>query len=104
MRGLSLAITLCAFPLLTAQAGNSPSDGQKLYENFKCSGCHGSDGKIGAKNRMPPLAGLSADRIYTKTLKMGIVNIHESAIEDCGTPPSSIEVRKIADYLASLPR
>lgn len=104
MRGLSLAITLCAFPLLTAQAGESPSDGQKLYQNFKCAVCHGSDGKTGAKDQVPPLAGLSSDRIYTKTLEMGIVKTHESALEDCGIPPSSTEVRKIADYLASLPQ
>jgi cytochrome c553 len=104
MRGLSLAITLCTLPLLTAQAGDSPSDGQKLYQSFKCAVCHGSDGKTGVKDQVPPLAGLPADRIYTKTLEMGIVKTHESALEDCGTPPSSSEVRKIADYLASVPR
>lgn len=103
MRGLSLTIMLCALPLLTAQAGESPSDGQQLYQNSKCAVCHGSDGQTGVRDQVPPLAGLPADRIYTKTLEMGIVKTHDSALEDCGTPPSSFEVRKIADYLASVP-
>ncbi|WP_200375142.1 c-type cytochrome [Thiocystis violacea] len=99
----TLFVALCGLPLLSVQADSDLSEGRTLYASFMCASCHGMDGKTGAKEQVPPLAGMSSNDIYTKTTQMGINKTHEPAVAGCGEPPSSTDIRKIADYLASIP-
>lgn len=98
-----LFIGFCCLSFSTPQADQHRMTGADLYKNFNCAECHGADGKGDPKDQFPSLVGLDAGRIYDRTIQIGLLNAHESAVEDCGVPPSSQEIREIAAYLATLP-
>jgi len=109
-----LAITVALFcaQSFAAYAGPNVSEGKDLYSQFRCADCHGVDGKnlsltdakTGAVTKVPLLASMNPDDIYTKTKKFIESRSHEQVLQGCGEPPSHIQIKKISEYLATLPR
>ncbi len=101
---LLIAATLLCAQSFSVQANPNVNEGRELYSQFRCADCHGADarkpfGKYGAV-----LAGMNTDDIYMKTKKFVESKSHEQVLQGCGEPPSSVQIKKISDYLATLPR
>lgn len=78
------------------------SEGKVMYEQYVCARCHGADAKGGTVNDAPSLAGLAADRIEQKVRRFIENRAHQDVLGGCGAPPTAGEIRKIAEYLATL--
>jgi cytochrome c553 len=104
IKKLPAIILLCFAPALGALASSSASEGKLLYEQFRCAECHGADAKASPAKNVPPLAGMNQDLIYTKTKRFVESRAHDNVIAGCGEPPSTVQIKKISDYLATLPR
>ena len=63
--------TLLVFGL-TGTGGAVANDGKQLYDDFRCTACHGRDGKgTGATVKAAkPIAGMQSEIIYESTMKM----------------------------------
>jgi cytochrome c553 len=82
------------------------NDGKQLYDDFRCTGCHGLDGKgTGANVKgLKPIAGTPSHVTYEYIMKM-VSGAHPSHLQDsCNAVPSQEQVRLIVNYVASLPR
>lgn len=82
------------------------NDGKQLYDDFRCTGCHGLDGKgTGANVKSPkPIAGSQSQVTYESIMKMASGAAPSHSPGSCDSVPSQEQVRAIADYVASLPR
>lgn len=101
---LLIAAALLGAQSLVAQAGPNIAEGKDLYSQFRCADCHGADARkpVGKYNAV--LAGMNTDDIFNKTKRFVETKAHENVLQGCGEPPSSIQIKKISDYLATLPR
>lgn len=112
IRKISIAAAFLCVPTFSALAAPSVSEGKVLYEQFRCADCHGADGKnasqqdakTGSVTKVPLLAGMNPDEIYSKTKRFVESRSHEQVLQGCGEPPSHAQIKKISDYLATLPR
>jgi cytochrome c553 len=104
IRKLSIAAALVCVPAFAAQASPNVSEGQNLYSQFRCMDCHGADARKPVGKYGAVLAGMNTDDIYMKTKKFVESKSHEQVLQGCGEPPSAIQIKKISDYLATLPR
>ena len=91
---------------LVCAGGAAASDGRQLYDDFRCIGCHGQDGKGAGANvkGVKPIAGTNSDVTYgviTKMIREGGAN-HKA--DSCNVLPTEQEMRVISEYVASLPR
>lgn len=103
-RTLSLAAALvCAQPLVS-HAAPDIAEGRELYQQFRCADCHGADARARPGNNVAPLAGMDADHVFMKTKRFIESRAHDNVLQGCGEPPSHIQIKKISDYLATLPR
>lgn len=103
-RKFSIAATLCCVPVFAAHAAPSVAEGKGLFESFRCADCHGTDAKTSVTKNTPPLAGMNPDDIFLKTKRFIESRSHEQVLQGCGEPPTHVQIKKIADYLATLPR
>jgi len=109
---LATAVALFCIQSFAANAGSNVSEGRDFYTQFRCADCHGDDGKTtslkdaktGAVTKVPLLAGMNPDDIYYKTKRFIESRSHEQVLQGCGEPPSHVQIKKISEYLATLPR
>lgn len=109
---LAIAIALLSAQPWFVQAASPVAEGKDLYSQFRCADCHGDDGKTaaltnaktGAKTKVPQIAGMNPDDLFIKTKKFIESNSHEQVLQGCGEPPSHMQIKKISDYLATLPK
>ncbi|MDP1651180.1 MAG: c-type cytochrome [Rhodocyclaceae bacterium] len=89
-----------------AMASDNPDivDGRQLYTDFQCAQCHGADAKSGNTATTPKLAGMNVDDIYVKTKRFIESKAHDDVIKGCGETPNHVQLKKIAEYVATLPR
>jgi cytochrome c553 len=92
------------FCLQSGLAWADVSEGKALYSQFRCADCHGADARKSPGPGVQPLAGMNPDHIYTKTKRFIETRAHDNVITGCGEPPSTIQIKKISDYLATLPK
>ena len=103
-RKLSIvAALLCAQPF-AAYAAPDVAEGGMLYQQFRCADCHGADAKKPFGKYNAKLAGMNPDDIYMKTKRFVESRSHEQVLQGCGEPPSHVQIKKISDYLATLPK
>lgn len=96
-----LAALLCLQPAFVSA---DVSEGKTLYNQFRCADCHGEDARKTPAPHTRPLAGMNPDLVYTQTKRFVESRAHDNVITGCGEPPSTIQIKKIVDYLATLPR
>lgn len=101
---LLIAATLFGAQSLVAQASPGVAEGKDLYGQFRCADCHGNDARKPVGKYGAVLAGMNTDDIFNKTKRFIETKAHENVLQGCGEPPSSIQIKKISDYLATLPR
>lgn len=103
---LKLATTVALFCVqsFAVQANPNVAEGKDLYSQFRCAECHGIDAKKPVGKYGSVLAGMSTDDIFMKTKKFVESKSHEQVLQGCGEPPSTIQIKKISDYLATLPK
>lgn len=82
------------------------NDGKQLYSDFRCTGCHGFDGKGAGANvkGAKPIAGMQSHLTYESITKMASGASPNHSPGSCDAIPTQEEVRAIADYVASLPK
>lgn len=101
---LAIAAALVCAQSLAAQANPNTVEGKDLYGQFRCADCHGADAKKPVGKYGAVLAGMNTDDIFSKTKKFVESKAHEQVLQGCGEPPSTIQIKKISDYLGTLPR
>jgi mono/diheme cytochrome c family protein len=91
---------------LTGTGGAVANDGKQLYDDFRCTACHGRDGKgTGATLKAAkPIAGMQSEIIYETTMKMVSAGSPNHTPGSCDALPTREQVKAISDYVASLPR
>jgi cytochrome c553 len=99
----SATLILSALILAVPAWADEMNDGRILYEQYACARCHGADAKTPRASDVPRLAGMAADRIEQNVRRFAENRAHLDVLVGCGVPPSTMEIRKIARYLASLP-
>lgn len=101
----TLSMTAVLFSLTTTTyAAPDVSEGKSLFEQFRCADCHGADARKRPAENVLPLAGMNPDHVYLKTKRFIEGRAHENVLQGCGEPPSHLQIKKIADYLATLPK
>jgi cytochrome c553 len=95
---------ICAQAWVPQANASNVGEGKVLYAQFRCADCHGDDGKKRPAENVAALAGMNTDLIYTKTKRFVETRAHDNVLAGCGAPPSTIEIKKISDYLATLPK
>lgn len=103
---LPAAPTIVAILVLTSNGGvlASDSDGKTLYADFSCGDCHGADAKTVKTPNIPKLAGMNVEDIYLKTKRFVESKVHDDVLKGCGESPNHVQIKRIADYVATLPR
>lgn len=102
---LPIFILLCWAPSLAVQASSGNiAEGKQLYDQYRCADCHGADAKVKPAKNVAQLAGMDPDHIFIKTKRFIETRAHDNVIAGCGEPPSTIQIKKISDYLATLPK
>jgi mono/diheme cytochrome c family protein len=91
---------------LVCTSGVYANEGKQLYDDFRCTGCHGTDGKgHGANFKVAkPIAGTQSQVTYDSIMKIISGGSSAHAQGSCDVVPSKEQVRAIADYVASLPK
>jgi cytochrome c553 len=74
---------------------------QRILEN--CAKCHGADGRGRGLGAFPKLAGQTSEYLYTAFEAFARGERHSGIMEPVATGLTSEEIRKLADYYASLP-
>ncbi|MCP5279788.1 MAG: c-type cytochrome [Thiobacillus sp.] len=97
-----IAMLFCMQPMFSNAA--DVTEGENLFAQFRCADCHGVDARTQVSKTSRPIAGMNPDQIYTKTKRFIETRAHDNVITGCGEPPSTIQIKKIADYLATLPK
>jgi cytochrome c553 len=106
IRYVGVAVTAALFSLASQSsvAGEKASDGKRLFDEYRCSDCHGKDGIKGSSADAPTLAGRDADELLVKSKRYIDGNPQNLAWKGCGETPNYKEARAISQYLSSLPR
>lgn len=104
MGKLSITAALFCIPTFATQAAPDIFEGKALYEQFRCADCHGADAKTRPAKNALPLAGMDPDHIFIRTKRFIESKAHENVMQGCGEPPSHVQIKKISDYLATLPK
>ncbi len=103
---LSKLLVSAAFAALSLSVSTAVlADGAALYKNKTCWSCHGKDAKSPIMPMYPKLAGQGADYAYNqmKDIKSGARNNGQAvAMKGVMGLVSDAEMRKIADWLATL--
>ncbi len=86
-----------------ALASNN-AEGKQLYVEYGCSQCHGADAKTSNSSTTPKLAGMNVDDVYLKTKRYIETRAHDSVWRGCGETPNHVQLKRIAEYVATLPR
>lgn len=85
-------------------AGNAiANDGKQLYEDYKCAGCHGTDGKTGKSSNIPKLAGMNVTDLQLGTKRSIESKSHDEVMKGCGEIPNPVQIKQISEYLSALP-
>lgn len=87
-----------------ATSNGNTTEGKQLYEDFNCASCHGADAKTGKTVKTPRLAGMNVDDIYVKTKRFIESKVHDEVIKGCGETPNHIQIKRIAEYVSTLPQ
>lgn len=82
------------------------NEGKQLYDDFRCTGCHGTDGKgSGANFKVAKsIAGTQSQVTYDSIMKIISGGSPAHAPGSCDVVPTKDQVRAISDYVASLPK
>jgi cytochrome c553 len=97
------AATMLVLAGPSAAADGKPSEGKQLFDEYRCSSCHGRNAITGASPNVPALAGRNADELFVKSKRYIDAEPQNLAWKDCGQTPSYKDARTIAEYVASLP-
>jgi cytochrome c553 len=97
------AASMVVFVSQSAAAGEKLNDGKQLFDDYRCSSCHGKDAIKGTLPNVPTLAGRNADELFVKSKRYIDADPQNLAWKDCGQTPSYKDARAIAEYVASLP-
>lgn len=91
---------------LVCASGVYANEGKQLYDDFRCTGCHGTDGKGTGANvkAVKPIAGMQSQVTYDSIMKIisGGSPTHSSG--SCDAVPTKDQLKAISDYVASLPK
>lgn len=87
-----------------ASDSSSIAEGMQLYKDYQCGECHGADAKSSKTANVPKLAGMNAHDLSAKTMKFLASRTHESVMKECGETPNNVQVKKISEFIAGLPR
>lgn len=100
-----IAVLMVASGLLWA-GGAAANDGRQLYDDFRCVGCHGRDGKGEGANvkGVKAIAGTNSKVTYDLITKMIREGGASHALDGCSVSPTEQEIRVISEFVASLPR
>jgi cytochrome c553 len=100
----TLPLIAALFCMQSAFVHADTTEGKALYGQFRCADCHGLDARKQVSKTSQPIAGMNTDLIYVKTKAFIDSRAHDNVITGCGEPPSTIQIKKIADYLSTLPK
>lgn len=91
---------------LACAGGASASDGKQLYDEFRCRGCHGLDGKSTGTNFKvaKPIAGISSQVTYDSIMKMISEGTPSHNPDSCNALPTEEQIKAISEYVATLPK
>ena len=91
---------------LAGTGGAIANEGKQLYDDFRCTACHGRDGKgAGATVKAAKaIAGTQSEVTYESIMKMVGGASHDHSPGSCDVLPTRVQVKAISDYVASLPR
>jgi cytochrome c553 len=101
---LAIAAALFCAQSFSVQADSNVSEGKELFSQFRCAECHGADAKKPVGKYGSVLAGMNTDDIFLKTKKFIESKSHEQVLQGCGEPPSHVQIKKMSDYLSTLPK
>jgi mono/diheme cytochrome c family protein len=92
--------------LLVGSSGVYANDGKQLYDDFRCIGCHGTDGKgSGASFKVAkPIAGNQSQATYDSIMKVISGGSLAHSPGSCDVAPTKEQLTAISDYVASLPK
>ena len=109
---LALGIALMGAAGFTVAADRAQLGGEQLFAFHSCGNCHGAQGNEPVSRLVPKLAGKNADEILTNAMKIlrGETDSEEAKLmksavaysQACDAPPTEAEIKKIADWLATL--
>lgn len=109
---LALGVALMGATTFSVAADRAQMDGEQLFSFHSCGNCHGAQGNDPVSRLVPKLAGKDADEILTNAMKIlrGETDSEEAKLmksavaysQACDAPPSQAEIKKIADWLATL--
>ena len=105
MKTSKLLVTAVFAALSLTVSTTALADGADLYKKKTCWSCHGKDAKSPIMPMYPKLAGQGADYAYNqmKDIKSGARNNGQAvAMKGVMGLVSDAEMRKIADWLATL--
>lgn len=91
---------------LICSTGAYANDGRQLYDDFRCTGCHGTDGKGSGANIKgnKPIAGTQSHVTYASIMTMISGGSAAHSPGSCDVVPSKEQVKAISEYVASLPK
>lgn len=92
--------------LLVGSSGVYANDGKQLYDDFRCIGCHGTDGKGNGANFKvtKQIAGLQSQVTYDSIMKVISGGSLAHSPGSCDVAPTKDQLKAISDYVASLPK
>lgn len=99
----AVLVAVLALASAPSAATEAHAEARRLFEEFRCSQCHGLDGKTATVTGVPTIAGRNADEIYIKSKRYIDGEPQNLAWKGCGETPNYKEVRAISMYLSSLP-
>jgi cytochrome c553 len=109
---MALGVALMGVTSSTVAAERAQMEGEHLYAFHSCINCHGTQGNEPVSRLVPKLAGMKADEIVTNAMKIlrGETDSEEAKLmksavaysQACDAPPTEAEIKKIADWLATL--
>ncbi len=91
---------------LICSTGVYANDGKQFYNDFRCAGCHGTDGKGAGANAKgnKPIAGIQSHVTHESIMKAISGSSATHPPDSCNAVPTEEQVKAIADYVASLPK
>jgi mono/diheme cytochrome c family protein len=104
MRKFVIGMVAVATTMIAQLSAAADTDGKTLYENFRCSGCHGESGKGStADPRAKQITGLDSQSILQRVSRLIEKGGHEDHIgAGCAESPTMHEVQTIAEYVSRL--
>ncbi|MCE9569019.1 MAG: cytochrome c [Rhodocyclales bacterium] len=91
---------------LAGTEGAIANEGKRLYDDFRCIACHGSDGKgtDATVKAAKAIAGTQSEVTYESIMKMVSSGSPTHSPGSCDVLPTREQVKAISDYVAGLPR